>query len=185
MSSVYASPPNSARATSPRSPQRLAQSQPRASTSKAAIDSSIQALSQPPPPTLRDILSAYASRGQGDRDMLIALLNAKAAEEARIAAVATLQQNVLQMQMSVAAAQLRQQQEAAMSEPRSPVSPSPPTRISQPSNAQREVSPSVRARKDVRTHPYARRKEDESVAWAPRRSWDAVSDERSTSEDGA
>ncbi|KAG8700909.1 hypothetical protein FRC09_005664 [Ceratobasidium sp. 395] len=120
--------------------------------------------------------------------MLIALLNAKAAEEARIAAVATLQQNVLQMQMSVAAAQLRQQQEAARSEPRSPVSPSPPTRISQPSNSQREVSPTVRARKDVRAHPYARRKEDEkedeSVAWAPRRSWDAVSDERSTSEEG-
>ncbi|KAG9088089.1 hypothetical protein FS749_002421, partial [Ceratobasidium sp. UAMH 11750] len=135
---------------------------------------------QPPPPTLRDILGAYAARGQGDRDMLIALLNAKAAEEARIAAVAALQQNILQMQMSVAAAQIRQN-EAARSEPRSPVSPSPPTRIV--SGLQREVSPPAHARKDVRAHPYARRREGEPVNWAPRRSWDAVSDERSTSED--
>ncbi|KAG8738700.1 hypothetical protein FRC10_006584 [Ceratobasidium sp. 414] len=182
MASSYASPPRSARAQTPKSPLSQAQSQLHTSTSKAAIDASLQALSQPPPPTLRDILGAYAARGQGDRDMLIALLNAKAAEETRIAAIAALQQNILQMQMSVAAAQLRQQ-EASCSEPRSPVSPSPPTRI--PQSSQREVSPSVRARKDVRAHPYARRREDEPVDWAPRRSWDAVSDERSTSEDGA
>ncbi|KAG9125054.1 hypothetical protein FRC07_009144 [Ceratobasidium sp. 392] len=182
MSSAYASPPHSARATSPKSPLRQSQTQSHASASKAAINTSLQALAQPTPPTLRDILSAYASRGQGDREMLIALLNAKAAEEARIAAVATLQQNVLQMQMTVAAAQLRQQQQEA--EPMSPVSPRSPTTTSSRVSV-REVSPSIRARKDVRAHPYARRREDESVGWAPRRSWDAVSDERSTSEDVA
>jgi hypothetical protein len=36
---------------------------------------------QAPPPSLRDILAAYKSRGDGDRDMLIAMLNAKSAED--------------------------------------------------------------------------------------------------------
>jgi hypothetical protein len=36
---------------------------------------------QAPPPTLRDILGAYKARGDGDRDMLIAMLNAKSAED--------------------------------------------------------------------------------------------------------
>ncbi|QRW07078.1 hypothetical protein RhiLY_06077 [Ceratobasidium sp. AG-Ba] len=172
MSSAYASPPRSARASSPKSP-----SQCHASTSKAAIESSLQALSQPPPPSLREILAAYASKGQGDRDMLIALLNAKAAEESRIAAVATLQHNVLQMQLSVAAAHIRQQQQCQP--PKSPVSPT-----SSLSSGQREVSPSVRARKEARAHPYSRPRKSESFDWTvPRRSWDAVSDERSTSEE--
>ncbi|QRV92918.1 hypothetical protein RhiJN_20936 [Ceratobasidium sp. AG-Ba] len=172
MSSAYASPPRSARASSPKSP-----SQSHASTSKAAIESSLQALSQPPPPTLREILAAYSSKGQGDRDMLIALLNAKAAEESRLAAVATLQHNVLQMQLSVAAAQIRQQQQCQP--PKSPVSPT-----SSLSSGAREVSPSVRARKEARAHPYTRPRKSESFDWTvPRRSWDAVSDERSTSEE--
>lgn len=36
---------------------------------------------QPSPPTLRDILGAYRAKGDGDRDMLLAMLNAKAAED--------------------------------------------------------------------------------------------------------
>ena len=36
---------------------------------------------QPPPPSLREILGAYRSKGDGDRDMLIAMLNAKSAED--------------------------------------------------------------------------------------------------------
>ncbi|QRW07083.1 hypothetical protein RhiLY_06082 [Ceratobasidium sp. AG-Ba] len=169
--SAYASPPRSARASTPKSPK-----QSHASTSKAAIDSSLQALSQPPPPTLREILAAYASKGQGDRDMLIALLNAKAAEESRIAAVAALQQNVLQAQLGIAAAQIRQRQSPP---PKSPVSPTSPL-----SPVCREVSPSVRARKEARAHPYARPLKSEPLDWGtPRKSWDAVSDERSTSEE--
>jgi len=37
--------------------------------------------SKPPPPTLREILGAYRSRGDGDREMLMAMLNAKSAED--------------------------------------------------------------------------------------------------------
>ncbi|THH02538.1 hypothetical protein EW026_g359 [Hermanssonia centrifuga] len=36
---------------------------------------------QRPPPTMHDILGAYRTKGDGDREMLLALLNAKAAEE--------------------------------------------------------------------------------------------------------
>lgn len=38
-------------------------------------------IAQTPPPTLREVLGAYNSRGDGDRDMLIAMLNAKSAED--------------------------------------------------------------------------------------------------------
>ncbi|KAF9036506.1 hypothetical protein BDZ89DRAFT_1061813 [Hymenopellis radicata] len=38
-------------------------------------------VNQPPPPSLREILSAYRAKGDGDRDMLLAMLNAKTAEE--------------------------------------------------------------------------------------------------------
>ena len=68
-----------------------------------------------PPPSLRDILGAYNTRGDGDRDMLLALLNAKSAEDQvspshapaprhqtpidpqRLASVAALQRTVLQL----------------------------------------------------------------------------------------
>ena len=36
---------------------------------------------QPPPPTLREILEAYKARGDGDREMLLAMLNAKSSED--------------------------------------------------------------------------------------------------------
>jgi hypothetical protein len=121
--------------------------------------------------------------------MLIALLNAKAAEENRIAAIATLQQNVLQMQMAVASAQLQAraaEQQREVRELRSPVSP----RTRDPS-----PSPALCTRREreshARSHPYAlprpAKKEDEAIEWTPRRSWDraSLSDERSTSDDGA
>lgn len=38
-------------------------------------------LSQQPPPSLRDILGAYKANGDGDREMLLAMLNAKTAED--------------------------------------------------------------------------------------------------------
>jgi hypothetical protein len=36
---------------------------------------------QSPPPTLRELLSAYRTKGDGDRDLLLAILNAKTAED--------------------------------------------------------------------------------------------------------
>jgi hypothetical protein len=38
-------------------------------------------ITQSPPPSLREILAAYRAKGDGDRDMLLAMLNAKAAED--------------------------------------------------------------------------------------------------------
>ncbi|KEP53605.1 hypothetical protein V565_029090, partial [Rhizoctonia solani 123E] len=89
---AYASPPRSTGAASPH-------------PSTKVLDSTFQALSQAPPPTIREILGAYSTKGEGDREMLVALLNAKSAEDQRIAAVAALQQTVLQMQHSLAVAQ--------------------------------------------------------------------------------
>ncbi|KIK05567.1 hypothetical protein K443DRAFT_130399 [Laccaria amethystina LaAM-08-1] len=45
------------------------------------ISSAKSILDQAPPPTLREILGAYRSKGDGDRDMLLAMLNAKTAED--------------------------------------------------------------------------------------------------------
>lgn len=56
-----------------------------------------QSIQQSPPPSLRDILDAYRAKGDGDRDMLIAMLNAKSAEDQRIASLASLQRTMLDM----------------------------------------------------------------------------------------
>ncbi|KAG2156483.1 uncharacterized protein EDB93DRAFT_1127023 [Suillus bovinus] len=61
------------------------------------IMSSSQILEQAPPPSLREILGAYKSKGDGDRDMLIAMLNAKSAEDQRLASVASLHRTLLEM----------------------------------------------------------------------------------------
>ncbi|KAG1755017.1 uncharacterized protein EDB91DRAFT_1096801 [Suillus paluster] len=61
------------------------------------IMSSSQILEQVPPPSLREILGAYKSKGDGDRDMLIAMLNAKSAEDQRLASVASLHRTLLEM----------------------------------------------------------------------------------------
>ncbi|KAJ3513736.1 hypothetical protein NLJ89_g2781 [Agrocybe chaxingu] len=45
--------------------------------------------------TLREILSAYRTKGDGDRDMLLAMLNAKTAEDQRLASMASLQRTML------------------------------------------------------------------------------------------
>ncbi|KAN0124725.1 hypothetical protein V8E52_001277, partial [Russula decolorans] len=63
---------------------------------KSLLASTWQVLDQPPPPTLREILGAYRSRGDGDREMLMAMLNAKSAEDQRIASVASLHRSLLE-----------------------------------------------------------------------------------------
>ncbi|CAE6433509.1 unnamed protein product [Rhizoctonia solani] len=77
------------------------------------LETTWHALSQAPPPSLREILTAYNSKGEGDRDMLVALLNAKSAEDQRLASLATLHQTVLQMQHAIAIAAVTAQQPAA------------------------------------------------------------------------
>ncbi|EGO04921.1 hypothetical protein SERLA73DRAFT_157749 [Serpula lacrymans var. lacrymans S7.3] len=61
------------------------------------IKSTWHILEQAPPPSLREILGAYKSRGDGDRDMLIAMLNAKSAEDQRLASIAALQRSLLEI----------------------------------------------------------------------------------------
>ncbi|KZT06334.1 uncharacterized protein LAESUDRAFT_726164 [Laetiporus sulphureus 93-53] len=61
------------------------------------LASAWKSIQQAPPPSLRDILDAYRTKGDGDRDMLIAMLNAKSAEDQRIASVASLQRSMLEM----------------------------------------------------------------------------------------
>ncbi|KAJ8084319.1 hypothetical protein AAF712_001124 [Marasmius tenuissimus] len=56
-----------------------------------------QILSTPPPPSLRDILTAYRTKGDGDREMLLAMLNAKSAEDNRLAQTASLQRTLLEV----------------------------------------------------------------------------------------
>ncbi|KAF8898404.1 hypothetical protein BD779DRAFT_1666262 [Infundibulicybe gibba] len=63
---------------------------------KHVVASAFSVLDQPPPPTLREILGAYRTKGDGDRDMLLAMLNAKAAEDQRLASVAALHRSVLE-----------------------------------------------------------------------------------------
>ncbi|CAE7147381.1 unnamed protein product [Rhizoctonia solani] len=162
MASAYVSPPRS----------------PIVANAPPSPDAVFAVLSQPPPPTLREVLAAYSTKGEGDREMLIALLKAKAAEDDRIANVAKLQQQVIQMQLTALSAHIqstltKRPEPVESHERRSPVSPSPPAR---------------RARTPIRAraHPYSRPPTDDHPLWRGRKSWDvSVSDERSTSEDGA
>jgi len=54
-------------------------------------------LEQPPPPSLREILTAYRTKGDGDRDMLLAMLSAKTAEDQRLSSTASLHRTVLEI----------------------------------------------------------------------------------------
>ncbi|KAJ7042586.1 hypothetical protein C8F04DRAFT_1390555 [Mycena alexandri] len=64
------------------------------------VASASSVLDQPPPPSLRDILGAYKSNGDGDRDMLLAMLNAKTAEDQRLASLAALHRTMLEFYQS-------------------------------------------------------------------------------------
>lgn len=48
---------------------------------RALYTTSWHALETQPPPTIREILAAYRAKGDGDREMLLAMLQAKSAED--------------------------------------------------------------------------------------------------------
>lgn len=100
-------------------------------SSTSLLASTWQVLDQPPPPTLREILGAYRSRGDGDREMLMAMLNAKSAEDQRIASVASLHRSMLEYY------QISSKQ---MQEPTYPGAPTS-TGSSQPNGAYHASSP--------------------------------------------
>ncbi|KAI1797603.1 hypothetical protein LXA43DRAFT_981224 [Ganoderma leucocontextum] len=67
------------------------------SNMRSILSSSWRVLEQAPPPTLREILEAYKAKGDGDREMLLAMLNAKSSEDQRLASFATLHRTMLDM----------------------------------------------------------------------------------------
>ncbi|KAJ2980651.1 hypothetical protein NUW54_g10976 [Trametes sanguinea] len=78
--SILPSPPHLPLSPEPAYPQQYTNRQPDPNM-KTVIASSWRVLEQPPPPTLREILEAYKARGDGDREMLLAMLNAKSSED--------------------------------------------------------------------------------------------------------
>ncbi|KAH9487103.1 hypothetical protein JR316_0001171 [Psilocybe cubensis] len=68
------------------------------------VSSAHALVDQQPAPSLREILSAYKTKGDGDREMLIAMLNAKTAEDQRQASVASLQRTLLEIYQQSASA---------------------------------------------------------------------------------
>ena len=48
---------------------------------QAALDDLIHTLQQPSPPSLRELLEAYSQKGNGDRELLLAMLSAKSSED--------------------------------------------------------------------------------------------------------
>lgn len=48
---------------------------------RIALQAALHTFDQPPAPSLREVLGAYRLKGDGDREMLLAILNAKAAED--------------------------------------------------------------------------------------------------------
>ncbi|CDO70252.1 hypothetical protein BN946_scf184942.g52 [Trametes cinnabarina] len=94
--SVLPSPPHIPRSPEPTYPQQYIHRQVDPAM-KTILASSWRVLEQPPPPTLREILEAYKARGDGDREMLLAMLNAKSSEDQRLASYATLHRTMLDM----------------------------------------------------------------------------------------
>ena len=48
---------------------------------RIALQAALHTFDQLPAPSLREVLGAYRLKGDGDREMLLAILNAKAAED--------------------------------------------------------------------------------------------------------
>lgn len=99
----YACPLSSTALHSPRPSSARPPLKPMHAPSQPSLDlgrllvSSRNIIEQTPPPSLRDILGAYKAKGDGDRDMLLAMLNAKSAEDQRLAAVASLHRTLLDL----------------------------------------------------------------------------------------
>ncbi|KAL5534555.1 hypothetical protein ACEPAG_1018 [Sanghuangporus baumii] len=64
---------------------------------RTLYSTSWSALDGPSPPTLREILTAYKQKGDGDREMLLAMLNAKSAEDQRIASQLSLRRTMIEI----------------------------------------------------------------------------------------
>ncbi|CAE7150891.1 unnamed protein product [Rhizoctonia solani] len=72
--------------------------------SNGNYDAITKTLSSPPPPTLGEILGTFNAQEDGDKELLAAIVRAKEAEELRVAAVASLQETIMQLQHTLAQA---------------------------------------------------------------------------------
>ncbi|CAE6438436.1 hypothetical protein ACGC1H_006984 [Rhizoctonia solani] len=72
--------------------------------SSGNYDAITKTLSSPPPPTLQEILGTFNAQEDGDKELLAAIVRAKEAEELRVAAVASLQETIMQLQHALAQA---------------------------------------------------------------------------------
>ncbi|KIP11452.1 hypothetical protein PHLGIDRAFT_124854 [Phlebiopsis gigantea 11061_1 CR5-6] len=90
--STAPSPPPSHYADSPCSYPRSLDVDP-----DALVASTLRVLDQRAAPSMHEILAAYTTKGDGDRDMLFALLNAKTAEDNRMAADRNLRRTLLEI----------------------------------------------------------------------------------------
>ncbi|KAK7058308.1 hypothetical protein VNI00_001939 [Paramarasmius palmivorus] len=130
------------------------------SSSHAMLYNANQLIQTPPPPTLREILTAYRTKGDGDREMLLAMLNAKAAEDQRLAQTASLQRAMLETcQYSSAHPTLPPLHFGAQSPaPRypSPSAYSADERSEYQSRGYHTVSESMRKKRRSSQSPYAR-----------------------------
>ncbi|KAG8710237.1 hypothetical protein FRC09_000232 [Ceratobasidium sp. 395] len=155
--SAASPPPASPKAPSPPSAPASASAGPSKSPTSEAprpvLESTWHALSQAPPPALREILSAYNAKGEGDRDMLVALLNAKSAEDQRLSAIATLHQTILQMQHALAIAAVTAQ--------------SPPGRVPPPSSAAQAQLPAQQPLQQSQLQPSQSRRKRSHADCAP------------------
>lgn len=68
------------------------------------VDTISKTLSSPPPPTLEEIMATFNAQENGDKELLAAIVRAKEAEELRVAAVASLQETIMQLQHALAQA---------------------------------------------------------------------------------
>ncbi|TCD70659.1 hypothetical protein EIP91_002380 [Steccherinum ochraceum] len=93
---------------------------------RSILTSTWHVLDQPPPPTLREILGAYKSKGDGDREMLLTMLNAKSAEDQRIASTVSLHRTMLEMYNTPVPPTSSQTQDSHASHIYQPHFPTPP-----------------------------------------------------------
>ncbi|EJU01042.1 hypothetical protein DACRYDRAFT_95275 [Dacryopinax primogenitus] len=78
--------------------QPIAQRCPSCPPEQTSFDWAVSVLSQPLPPSVREILTAYSKNGREDRELLLTLLAAKTAEDNRIAHQMALHRSLLHLQ---------------------------------------------------------------------------------------
>jgi hypothetical protein len=102
----------------------------------------------PAPASLKSILDSFRRSGEGDRDLLMAILQAKKSEEERLTAIIQTRLTILQARLNMAAIQ------AQMPGP-ADAFPCPPNRGPEPSAPRQERTPSLSSNGSATSPPNA------------------------------